>query len=190
MKDAERDAVEADFWSWSCAVYGAPGVKEALLTLQDRYGLSVTMVLWCAWAARKGYAPQVDDVAAVFASLEDLDALGLEPLRRARRYLTLPRTAAFAAHQPGLKKLLLDAELATEKALQAQVVSATLSQMGPPHEDTPSATRDWQLIAQSALATYTQLLEKPVRLADDRASQAVAACFVVLCNAEVEGAMG
>jgi uncharacterized protein (TIGR02444 family) len=40
------------FWDWSLETYSRPGVAEALLDLQDRFNLSVNMLLWCLWSSR------------------------------------------------------------------------------------------------------------------------------------------
>ena len=37
------------FWAFSGRTYGKPGVAEACLALQDRYGLDVNMLLFCCW---------------------------------------------------------------------------------------------------------------------------------------------
>lgn len=36
-------------WDWAVAAYGAPGVGEACLTLQDSHDQNVPVLLWSAW---------------------------------------------------------------------------------------------------------------------------------------------
>ena len=39
------------FWKFSLAVYAAPGVPEECLAVQERYGVDVNVLLFCAWLA-------------------------------------------------------------------------------------------------------------------------------------------
>jgi len=39
-------------WSFSVHTYGKPGVADACLALQDRYGLDVNVLLYCCWFGR------------------------------------------------------------------------------------------------------------------------------------------
>ena len=41
-------------WDWAVAAYGADGVADACLELQDAAGQNVPLLLWAAWTARTG----------------------------------------------------------------------------------------------------------------------------------------
>jgi uncharacterized protein (TIGR02444 family) len=45
---------EHRFWDFSLAVYGAPGVAETCLALQDEYAVNVNLLLYCCWVAADG----------------------------------------------------------------------------------------------------------------------------------------
>ncbi|HEY9550471.1 MAG TPA: TIGR02444 family protein, partial [Kiloniellaceae bacterium] len=45
---------ETPFWQFSGAVYARRGVAEACLALQQRHGLDVNLLLFCAWAGSNG----------------------------------------------------------------------------------------------------------------------------------------
>ncbi|MDE0801286.1 MAG: TIGR02444 family protein [Rhodospirillaceae bacterium] len=43
------------FWEFATSAYSQPGVEKAMLSLQDRMGVDINMVLFCVWlAAYKG----------------------------------------------------------------------------------------------------------------------------------------
>ena len=78
---------ENPFWSWSVAFYESEGVSDICLTLQDRHGLDVNLVLLCCWLGLRGLeldaaeAERADHLAADWATPV------IEPLRSVRRYL-------------------------------------------------------------------------------------------------------
>ena len=45
---------DTPFWQFSGLVYARPRVAEARLELQDRHGLDVNVLLFCAWAGAQG----------------------------------------------------------------------------------------------------------------------------------------
>ena len=51
-------------WDWAIAAYGAPGVAEACLALQDSNEQNVPLLLWSAWVARTGRKPDVETIEA------------------------------------------------------------------------------------------------------------------------------
>lgn len=107
-----------DLWRFSCVVYAAPGVAEACLYLQDRYGADVNLLLLGAWlGSTRGVrlkAPVLDTIPG--ASWQDTV---IRPLRAARRSVKAgglddPSLTAFHAQ-------LLAAELAAERIRQAEL---------------------------------------------------------------------
>ena len=110
---------DSPFWRFSCAVYAAPGVREACLALQDRAALDVNLALLCAWvgAARSG-AMARGDIAAATALTGEWQAAVVRPLRAVRRrikglpLLAEPAVAAFRAR-------LAESELEAERLQQA-----------------------------------------------------------------------
>ena len=80
--------LENPLWEFSLVIYAEPGVQEECLTLQERLGLDVNLLLFCAYAG---------GIEGVRLSAEDLDAaegvIGgwhrevVRPLRAARRAL-------------------------------------------------------------------------------------------------------
>lgn len=108
----------AGFWDWSVATYAKDRLAAELLDMQDRFGLSVNLLLWCAWCAR-GHAeiPELElrraaDLCARWGREVS------EPLRAARRALKHPPPEADAASAARLRKSVADAELAAEEIEQ------------------------------------------------------------------------
>ena len=98
------------FWTFSTRLYAAPGVKQACLALQDRFGADVNLVLFCLWTV-------LDDTqwqAALRVSSEHQARIA--PIRARRN--AVPRTDPA---RPGLLAEELDAEKAEQKALEALV---------------------------------------------------------------------
>ena len=42
------------FWDFSLRIYGSAGVPEACLVLQERHGIDVNVLLYCAWLGASG----------------------------------------------------------------------------------------------------------------------------------------
>jgi uncharacterized protein (TIGR02444 family) len=76
------------FWEFSVTVYGAPGVQEECLFLQDRHGLDVNLLLFCAYVgAVHGALLQESDVRAAAAAVAEWNKNIVGRLREARRAL-------------------------------------------------------------------------------------------------------
>lgn len=106
-------------WTWAVATYGKPGVKDALLSLQNRFGVDVPFLLWRIWLHERGVGvgPQTEGVALDLARVWKADVV--EPLREARNRLK-PPSATLAADIDGagaerLREDILAAELSAEK---------------------------------------------------------------------------
>jgi uncharacterized protein (TIGR02444 family) len=80
--------MSSPFWTFSLAVYGANGVQDECLDLQDCFGLDVNLVLLCAFlGAAHGVALSADDIAAVRREADAWHEDIVKPLRAARRKL-------------------------------------------------------------------------------------------------------
>lgn len=79
---------ENPFWEFSLAVYGAPGVADACLRLQDDAGLDVNLVLFACWIAGAREAPLTDaEMRDVIALTRHWRERVVSPLRQIRREL-------------------------------------------------------------------------------------------------------
>lgn len=77
------------FWEFATWGYSQPGVDKAMLSLQNRMGVDINMVLFCVWLACRG--PNGNDLAQCLASALKVsrewqrDLVG--PMRRCRENL-------------------------------------------------------------------------------------------------------
>jgi len=102
-----------EFWSFSNQIYSRAGVKECCLTLQNRYGVDVNLLLLCCWVDRR----QLVIAEATLRELEELSESWqtgqLNPLRAARSQLAKGSTPY---------RVALKHELDTEKKEQRALI--------------------------------------------------------------------
>lgn len=82
--------MSSPLWTFSLAIYGADGVERECLDLQDRFGLDVNLILFCAFAgALRGIALTADDIEAARGQVGVWHDGVVQPLRAARRKLKI-----------------------------------------------------------------------------------------------------
>ena len=129
---AGKDRAESDpgaelapdpFWDFSSRVYGAPAVAEALLSLQDRRGLDVNLLLLCLWCGCGGRALSLADIARLEALVDPWRRTVVERLRALRRQLKAdpPLTGPGSAL---LRQKVLDCEIFAEAIVQRSLHGA------------------------------------------------------------------
>lgn len=116
------------FWTWSVKAYALPGVRQACLSMQDRHGLNVNIILWICWLSQQGRNPlPVLDEAIKDIARWNSDMT--QPIRNIRQ-------AADRNTQPSLYQKLLDAELEAEKVEQSRLydhsAGADTADLAPP----------------------------------------------------------
>lgn len=101
-------------WDFAVRLYAEPGVSEACLALQDRFGVDVPLLLWAAWLGDGA------DAAALRAgdrAVGPWRARAIRPLRALRRHLrhTVAGLDRKAQEQwrEAAKRLEIDAERLT-----------------------------------------------------------------------------
>ena len=84
----KRPVSEADsagaLWDFALRLYAEPGVGEACLVLQDRFGVDVPLLLWAAWLG-EGANPAA--LRAGDRAVGPWRARAVRPLRALRRHL-------------------------------------------------------------------------------------------------------
>jgi uncharacterized protein (TIGR02444 family) len=74
------------FWDFSLSIYRKPGVADACLFVQDRYGLNVNLVLFCVWIADSGGgALTAAHIGKALRRIADWEEHVIMPLREIRR---------------------------------------------------------------------------------------------------------
>ncbi|HYD45505.1 MAG TPA: TIGR02444 family protein [Phenylobacterium sp.] len=114
-------------WDWTLAAYARPGVPEACLELQDRFGRNTSFLLWAAWAGGQGRAPDAAGFAGAAAIARAWEAEVLGPLREARRRLKPARPPVDDAAREGLREDVKAAELRAERVLMETLEALTPS---------------------------------------------------------------
>jgi uncharacterized protein (TIGR02444 family) len=113
------------FWTFSLAVYGAPGVADECLALQGRLQLDVNLLLLVAYAgAVKNVRLDAGDVAAAAATVVVWHGDVVRTLRRARRALkpfSLDSDNRLSAPSGALRASVKAAELEAERIEQAML---------------------------------------------------------------------
>lgn len=110
-------SVADDLWAWVVAAYGRPGVAEACMTLQDRHEQNVPLLLWAAWRATTGAAPDAETVEAARDIAHAWDGSTVGPLRTIRRRLKAAIPDMEDAGRLAVRERIKAVELAAERAL-------------------------------------------------------------------------
>jgi uncharacterized protein (TIGR02444 family) len=101
---------EDDFWNFSLAFYGRPGVSAACLDLQDRHGCDVNLVLYACWVGLSGRGRlTAADLAHAVATNDPWRHAVIEKLRAARRAIKAQADEA-AQFYAAAKAVELEAE--------------------------------------------------------------------------------
>jgi uncharacterized protein (TIGR02444 family) len=112
-------AAGAAFWRFSLALYARPGVAAALLTLQDRAGRDVNLMLYALWLGAACGRP-LDGVALAAAEAAVAPLAGVvAELRGLRRRLRPAQDSLLQA----LRKRIAALELAGERGVQERLAS-------------------------------------------------------------------
>ena len=132
--DARREAEEDALWHFSLAFYAVPGIARALITLQDRDGLDVNLILFALWLGLSGYG--LLDRGALAAADRAVCAIRtevVEPLRTLRRRLKGNPDPSVQNLREGVKEL----ELAAERMVQSRLACLA----GPRDSEAPHGAR-------------------------------------------------
>ena len=105
------------FWTYSLDVYGRPGVRSALLDLQDEAGLDINCVLFCCWTGTAGYsALDRAEIEAILGISRDWNTRIVAGLRAVRK--ALKERGAGHDDASDLRTAVKDLELEAERIQQ------------------------------------------------------------------------
>jgi uncharacterized protein (TIGR02444 family) len=116
-------------WDWTLRAYGRPGVPEACLTLQDRFGQNTDLLLWAVWAEAK-------DESLLTRAVEVTrrwDEVALLPLRQVRRGLKPALPPVEDAARERLREDVKECELQAERVLLETLAALTGEGRGGAH---------------------------------------------------------
>lgn len=130
-----------DLWDWAVATYGRPGVKDALLTLQNERGVDVSLLLWRLWLAARDCAVAPDVEARAVALSEAWRNGVVAPLRAARTAAKAPPEDVDRDAATALRERILALELDAERLQLAalEVLSRDATSLGDAAPDLAGA---------------------------------------------------
>ena len=113
------------FWDFSVAVYGRPGVAAACLSLQDRQGVDVNVLLFCLWCASRGLRVTALELRGALEQVGPWQRDVVAPLRSVRRSLKGAPQAGAEALRSRVAALELEAERLEQCLLESLAPAAT-----------------------------------------------------------------
>lgn len=105
-----------DLWAFAVGHYETPAVREACLALQDARGHDVTAVFFALWRGFNGSGVAQQEWRELLGWLMPWQTQAIAPLRAVRRRLKTDFPAWPEASRETLRKAILAAELAGERA--------------------------------------------------------------------------
>lgn len=139
-----------ELWRFSLAFYTRPGVSEALISLQDRSGCDVNLMLFALWLGVSGRNRLTsEELGAADRVIAPIGHDLVEPLRALRRKLRSNPDMDVQRLREEIKRI----ELAAERIVQHRLARLA----GIPEGDPPQGTRVAAAIANLALYLGPQL---------------------------------
>jgi uncharacterized protein (TIGR02444 family) len=127
-------------WRFALPFYAREGVSAACLTLQDKLGVDVNILLAATYAAvERGVTLDPHDLAALDALIRDWRSEVIQPLRRVRTRMKSGPAPAPSAVTEALRNRIKAAELAAEQ-IELAVLHDGLGERAP--STTPDASAD------------------------------------------------
>lgn len=107
-------------WNFSVSAYGRPGVAQISLSLQDRLGADVNVMLCLCWLAANG-CPDLKrgDIIRIQSAVAPIQRDVIGPLRAGRRRAKTSDAGTDGALYERLKAIELEAERLEQALLQA-----------------------------------------------------------------------
>lgn len=136
-------------WDWSVAAYGAPGVADACLTLQDHHEQNVPLLLWSAWVAATGRRPDEETIEAACDTARAWDGVVVAPLRAVRRTLKAPVPDIDDGPRQSVRDRVKALELEAERHLLEALEALAPAPDGAPRpaiEGLTATTRLWSRV--------------------------------------------
>ncbi|HWG70675.1 MAG TPA: TIGR02444 family protein [Steroidobacteraceae bacterium] len=88
MPPQEAARADTSLWAFSVSIYGRPGAAEECLSLQDRFGVNVNILLFSLYAASEfGALLSRDDICTADRAVAHWQTKVVEALRKVRRLL-------------------------------------------------------------------------------------------------------
>ena len=116
------------FWDFAVGAYRKPGVAEACLSLQERYGVDVNVLLYCCWYGCTRGSLDGPAMERILSFAEPWAENVVRPLRAARTWMkTIGCTEAYIAGEDcmGLREEIKRAEFEAERLQEDRMQELT-----------------------------------------------------------------
>ncbi|GAB2176441.1 TIGR02444 family protein [Dongia sp. agr-C8] len=140
------------FWEFSLAYYSRERVAAACLSLQNRRGADVNILLFCCWLATLGRKVERDGLHTAMAAVEAWRRDVLEPLRNARRAVADQFPELAKSDRQAIKHGMLSVELECERVAQEKIAFAATGVVAVEDGSTPLQ------LASAALEAYLDMV--------------------------------
>jgi uncharacterized protein (TIGR02444 family) len=140
------------FWEFSLAYYSRERVSAACLSLQNRRGADVNILLFCCWLATLSLKVEKAGLHAAIAAVEAWRRDVLEPLRSARRAVADQFPEIAKSDRQSIKHGALSVELECERVAQEKIAHSATGLSAADDGSTPLQ------LASAALETYLDLV--------------------------------
>ncbi len=180
---SKDDFPASEFWDFSLATYGRPGVAPGCLSLQDRRGVDVNIAMLCCWIGASGRGRlEAGDIETILAVAKPWHDAVVVPLRGLRRELKKRPAPPPRATIEAVRRRIATAELAAEHAEQLMIAAA----VGRPPDGGRTAARRLA-DAVASLERYLAAVDVAADAADRADLMALlAGAFPDLDRAEIE----
>ena len=150
------------FWDWAVAAYAAPGVAEECLHLQEVHDQAVPLLLWAAWCAETGRAPDADALEGAVDTTRVWADHAVVPLRELRRALKTRRPDMADPDREAVRARVKAAELEAERRLMLALEGLAPGGKAPPTVDLRvRLAREWgDQIPRPALGHLAEALTR------------------------------
>jgi uncharacterized protein (TIGR02444 family) len=107
------------FWDFSLTVYGTAGVPPACLELQERHGIDVNVLLFCAWNGASGRgAMSAAELRSALDAVAEWNGVVVCGMRAIRRRMKEGMPPVPMERSEALRKVLMKLEVDCEHAEQ------------------------------------------------------------------------
>ena len=165
------------FWDFSIQLYAKPGVEQACLAMQNKFGLDVNNVLFCLWHGQLyGEFPN-STLSQMIVFTNEWRTNVVQPLRSARSWMKGKENlidaseGSFENLRSSIKKLELQAELLQQNQLQSLVSGMPENEVDDPNQAMLNNLQNYLVVAdlqseQSLLTHFEVVLSALERTGD------------------------
>lgn len=149
-------------WDWSVRAWTSAGVADAGLDLQDAQGQCVPLLLWAAWTAATGRAPDAETIEAACDTARAWTETTVAPLRSIRRTLKAAVPDMDDGAREAIRAQVKAAELEAERHLLTALEALSSEPWTEPRPALPvlvAVAREWSPVTpRTALTLFCDRL--------------------------------